>query len=304
MLFLGGILREGRGKVSLSWYPGHMAKAKRLLQDQLRRADIVVEVCDARIPVSSRNPDLASLAQNRPRLVVLNKADLADPAQTTRWLAYFAQQHIPALSLNAKANAAALAKVIEKTAQPRVAAAAQRGMRKTVRVIILGVPNVGKSSLINRLSGRSATSVADRPGVTRALQWVKLTPYLELMDSPGLLWPKLEDQQGARRLAYVGSIKDETLDVYALASSLADLLIEQAPHLLVARYGELDVPLRGQALMEALCRARGYLVKGNNCDLLRAAVSLLDDFRGGKIGRITLETAPTQTIKAEGHGED
>ncbi len=276
--------------MSISWYPGHMAKARRQLQDQLSRADVVVEVCDARIPLSSRNPELDQLIQHKQRILLLNKSDLADAALTRVWTEHLKEHGVPVLALNSLRSANKLVPMIDAAAKQKIENAQKRGIRKTVRAMVVGVPNVGKSTLINLIKGRATIKTADRPGVTRSTQWFRITPYLELMDSPGLLWPKLEDPLVAQRLAYIGSIRDQVHDTLHLCLSLLDELMDMHPGLLLARYKLDDTGLRGEELLEAICVARGFLLRGGELDIERGVVAVLDEFRGGKIGRITLET--------------
>lgn len=276
--------------MSISWYPGHMAKAKRQLQDQLTRTDVVVEVCDARLPTSSRNPDLDEMVMYKQRILLLNKADLADPKLTIEWVKYFKEQGITVFALNGLRSAAKIIPLIDKAAQQKIENAQKRGIRKTVRAMVVGVPNVGKSTLINLIKGSSSIKTEDRPGVTRSTQWFKITPYLELMDSPGMLWPKLEDPMVAKRLAYIGSIRDQVYDTMQMSIELLDYLMENHQHALMQRYKLEDSALRGQELLEAICKSRGFLVRGGELDIDRGIVAVLDEFRGGKIGRITLET--------------
>ncbi len=277
------------GQRPISWYPGHMAKAKRQLETQLKRVDIVLELCDARLPLSSRNPALDEMLAAKPRLLLMNKEDLADPAVTRQWEAYFRALGIQAFPIQAGKNKQKILKLVDSLTAEKRQRAENRGMAITSRAMVVGVPNVGKSTLINALAGRSAFKVQDRPGVTRATQWIKAGERLELMDTPGMLWPKLNDQRAARRLAYIAAIRDEILDTYHLAIDLLDELMSLAPEKLAARYKLEDLSLRGQALLEAICRARGFLQKGNEYDLERGATCVLDEFRGGLIGRITLE---------------
>lgn len=278
--------------MSISWYPGHMAKAKRQLQDQLSRTDVVVEVCDARLPTSSRNPDLDEMVMYKQRILLLNKADLADPKTSLAWEKYFKQQDMTVFALNSLRSAARIIPLIEKAAQQKIENAQKRGIKKTVRAMVVGVPNVGKSTLINLIKGSSSIKTEDRPGVTRSTQWFKVTPYLELMDSPGMLWPKLEDPLAAKRLAYIGSIRDQVYDTMHLAIELLDYLMENHQNALMQRYKLVDETLRGQELLEAICKNRGFLVRGGELDIDRGIVAVLDEFRGGKIGRITLEKPP------------
>ena len=276
--------------MDINWYPGHMAKAKRLLADQLGRVDVVVELCDARLPHASRNPDLDKLLSGKKRVLLLNKADLADPQATSAWLNEFSRQGIDASSYNASAGKAkdALA-VIEKAARETVERAAQRGIKKTVKAMVVGVPNVGKSTFTNKLHGGSIAKTGDRPGVTRSNQWVRINPYLELMDSPGLLWPRLDDQIAARRLCYIGTVKDDVVDLAMLTIHLLQDLLKVKPEAVMERFRVKDPTLTGEALLEAVCQGRGFLMKGGVYDYDRCCGVVLDEFRAGKLGRITLE---------------
>ena len=256
-------------------------------------ADVVVEVCDARIPISSRNPDLDKLTSHKERILLMNKADLADKPTTDAWLNHYRQLGIRAYALNANRSARTVLPMIERAASDRVERAMQRGIRKTVRAMVVGVPNVGKSTIINGMKGKATIQVADRPGVTRSTQWFKAGPYLELMDSPGMLWPKLEDKRAARRLAYIGSIRDEVLDAEKLAIHLLDDLMEQHAEHVVSRYKLSDPTLRGRELLLAICKARGFLIKGGELDTDRGVAMVLDEFRGGVIGKLTLELPPS-----------
>lgn len=281
--------------MSINWYPGHMAKARRQLMEQLRMTDVVVEVCDARIPLSSRNPDLDRMIDHKERILLMNKADLANKGATDQWLKYLRGQGVSAYALNANRSARTVLPMIEKAALARVNRAMQRGIRKTVRAMVVGVPNVGKSTIINGMKGRATLKVADKPGVTRSTQWFKAGPYLELMDSPGLLWPKLEDKAAARRLAYIGSIRDEVLNAEKLAIHLLDELMKRHADMVLMRYKLEDQGLCGEALLHAICRARGFLIKGGELDIERGVAMVLDEFRGGVIGKITLEMPPRES---------
>ncbi len=278
---------EGQGPIS--WYPGHMAKARRQLETQLKRVDIVLELCDCRLPLSSRNPALDDMLSNKPRLLLMNKEDLADPAATRRWEAFFRAQGIRAVPVQAGKHKQKILKLVENMTAEKRRRAESRGIAATSRAMVVGVPNVGKSTLINTLAGRSAFKVQDRPGVTRAAQWIKAGERLELLDTPGLLWPRLSDQRAARRLAYIAAIRDEILSTYHLAIGLLEELMRIAPSRVAARYKLDDPGLRGQALLEAICGARGFLLRGGAYDLERGAACVLDEFRAGLIGRLTLE---------------
>ena len=286
---------------AINWYPGHMAKTRRQLSEQLKNVDLVVELCDARLPFSSRNPDLGKMLEGKKRLLLMNKADLADPAVTRRWLNYFRVRGENAgLCTAPQMKRGEAAQALENAVKDKIDKAAERGMRKTVRVMVAGVPNVGKSTYINRLHGGSIAATGDRPGVTRSSQWVKIGPYLELLDTPGLLWPRLDDQHAATRLCYIGTVKDDILDLQELTMQLLDDLAEARPESLAERYHLKDVQLRGEALMDAVCRGRGFLLKGGVADYDRCASVVLDEFRGGKLGRISLEVPPGERNGGKG----
>ncbi len=285
--------RNGLPKATLTWYPGHMAKAKRILSDQLSRIDVIIELCDARLPLSSRNPDLIRLGKNKPRVVLLGKADLADPNETAKWIRYFkAEGATECMALDTRMKAGTVLPLVEKAAAKAVDKAAERGIRKTVRCMVIGVPNVGKSTLINRLHGTPVAKVGDMPGVTRSAQWVRISPYLELLDSPGLLWPRLDDALAARRLCYIAAIKDDIADMSELTIQLLTDMLEAAPKALEERFHIADRSLSGVNLLDAVCKGRGFLLKGGLYDYDRACTVVLDEYRGGRLGRITLEKCP------------
>ncbi|MGN0971848.1 MAG: ribosome biogenesis GTPase YlqF [Aristaeellaceae bacterium] len=302
--------------MEINWYPGHMAKAKRQLADQLSRVDVVIELCDARLPHASRNPDLDRLISGKKRVLLLNKADLADPAVTSMWLNHFRAQGIDCAPFNAASGKAKDAlNLIDQAAKEMVERAAQKGVRKTVRVMVVGVPNVGKSTFTNRLHGGAIAKTGDRPGVTRSNQWVRITPYLELLDTPGLLWPRLDDQVAARRLCYIGTVKDDVVDLPMLTIHLLEDMLAVKPQAVMERFRIKESDLKGEALLEAVCRGRGFLMKGGVCDYDRCCAVVLDEFRGGKLGRISLETPEKERARPvirgakdnrpeEDHGED
>lgn len=284
----------------INWYPGHMARSRRLLQDQLRAVDAVIELCDARAPLATRNADLARLTRDKARILILNKADLADDNETSRWLETFRRQGLTALRFNSNGGKIrdVLARIQEATrpAQERYAA---RGVKKTLRTMVIGIPNVGKSTFINRLYGGAIARTGDRPGVTRANQWVRVTPYLELLDTPGLLWPRLDDQVAARRLCYIGTIRDQAVDPQMLAIHLLEDLMQTAPQAAAQRF-HLKEPLEGGlALLENACRGRGWLLPGGVADTERGAAVVLDEFRAGKLGRMSLERPARPQTKEE-----
>ena len=283
------MLRVKEQHMEINWYPGHMAKAKRLLSEQLKRVDVVIELCDARLPRASRNPDLDKMLANKQRVLVFGKSDLADPQQTDKWVKHYRDQGILCIAVNMNRQAKQVSQLIDKATEETVRRAAERGIKKTVRAMVVGVPNVGKSTFINRLHGTPVAKVGDMPGVTRANQWVKISPYLEIMDSPGLLWPRLDDPMAARRLAYIAAIRDQVLNTDDLALQLLYDMIAAVPQQVKDRYHVEDLSLRGEELLEAVCRGRGFLMRGGVCDWERACSVVLDEFRGGKLGRITLE---------------
>ena len=284
----------------INWYPGHMARSRRLLQDQLRLVDAVVELCDARAPIATRNADLGNLTRGKARILVLNKADLADDALTARWLEFFRRGGTPSIRFNANGGKPRdLLARIDEALKPVYAKFAAKGIRKTARLMIIGIPNVGKSTVVNRLHGGSIAKVGDRPGVTRANQWVKLGPYLEMLDTPGMLPPRLDDQRGAKMLAFLGSIRDQIMDTEELAGDLLATLMQLKPEAVISRFklGEGAEALAPHELLEAACRGRGWLLSGGRCDLERASSLVLDEFRAGKIGKITLQAPPVRPIR-------
>lgn len=275
----------------INWYPGHMAKTLRLLREQIRKADLVIELCDARLPHSSRNPDLNRLIGSRKRLLLMNKADLADPDMSSRWLQEFRNEGLTASLIQARnLRTKDILTAIEEQTRDAVDRAAEKGVRKTVRIMVVGVPNVGKSTFINRINGASIAQTGDRPGVTRNNQWIKITPWLEMLDTPGMLWPRLDDQLAARRLCYIGTVKDEILNLDDLVLNLLNDIAEIRPESLQERFHVEDTSARGLELIEAVCRGRGFLQKGGVCDYDRCCSVVLDEFRSGKLGRITLES--------------
>lgn len=285
--------------VSIQWFPGHMAKTRRLMRENMKLVDVVVELTDARIPQSSRNPELAAIVGTKARVILLNKCDEADEAQTARWCAYYQKKGIAALATDCRSGKGlgGLVPLVKGVLREKIAQWAAKGMGgRPIRMMIVGIPNVGKSSLINRLAGRRSAKVEDRPGVTRGKQWVSLENGLELLDMPGVLWPKFEDKRVGEHLAFTGAVKDDILDVESLACRLADELRVSYPALLAQRFklAPEDLDLEGYELLESIGRRRGMLISGGQVNTERAAITLLDEFRGGKIGRITLESCPEE----------
>jgi ribosome biogenesis GTPase A len=289
----GAPLRKGELRLEIQWYPGHMAKAKRTLALQLSKVNLAVELCDARLPLSSRNHELDRMLSAKKRVLLLCKADLAEPNQTRGWLAYFASRGVEAMAYDATPQKTKQAKaMIEKAASEMLERGLNRGMKKTIRAMVVGVPNVGKSTFINRLYGGAITEVGDRPGVTRSNRWVKVGPYLEVLDTPGLLWPKLTDKLAAARLAYIGTIRDAVYDQQALCIRLLRDLLLVRRAATCERFKIKNPDAEGFALLEEVCRGRGFLLKGGLPDTDRACAVVLDEFREGKLGRITLEPPP------------
>ncbi len=275
--------------MDIQWYPGHMAKSRRQIGEKLKLINVAVIAVDARAPKSTLSPDLLALLSGKICIVVLNKSDLADEHQTRLWTDYYNKQFGNAINFNAMRDSkGTLLGAISKAAAPVIERYAQKGVKKTIRVLVAGVPNVGKSAIINRLVGRKSAKEGDKPGVTRGLQWVKLSDNLELLDSPGLLWPKIESQEVAAKIAALGSLKQEILDETALAVALIDMLKDTKPGAIAARYA-IDEDGAAHEVLEALCRKRGFLIKQGEPDTERGAKVLLDEFRGGRLGRITLE---------------
>ena len=279
--------------MDIQWFPGHMAKTRRMIADNIKMCDCVVELCDARLPQSSRNPELPRLTNGKKTLLVINKSDLADPVKTQQHLERFKKEGQNAVSVSCN-DAKGVSKITESIRfllKDKIEHDRARGfLNRPIRIMICGIPNVGKSSFINKLALRSAAKASDKPGVTRGKQWVTLKNGMELLDTPGILWPKFEDKNAALLLAYTGAIKDDILDTQMLCARLLEFLKEAYPGALMSRY-KLDSleSENGYELLEKICRKRGFIQKGNEVDLLRGASVVLDEFRGGKLGRITLE---------------
>ena len=287
-------------KTNINWYPGHMAKTQKQILEDLKLVDVVVELLDARIPRASQNPDIAELIKNKKRMVVLNKSDLADEEETARWIKYFKNKNIPAVDVdsNKGKGVQVVIKEIEKLMDDELRNQIQKGrIRKTIRVMIVGIPNVGKSSFINRISKRTTMAVGNRPGVTTRKQWIRIGNQVELLDTPGVLWPKFESEEVGLNLAYTGSIKDEVIDKEDIAYHLIKYLEENYQRNLYEKYkiksDEIDHIKNDSQfyleLMHLIGKKRGALVSGGNVDETKVANIVLDDFRSGKIGRITLE---------------
>lgn len=278
---------------NIQWFPGHMTKTRRMMQADLPLVDGAVVLLDARIPYSSCNPELTSLMQAKPYMMLLNKADMADPDMTAKWVQYYRKQGIPALAadcISGKGLKQFTTVVREQMLKDLLAKREKAGMvGRPVRLMIVGIPNVGKSSFINKMSGTKSAKVEDRPGVTRTRQWVKVDARTEFLDMPGVLWQRLDDQQAAVRLAFTGAIRDQVLDTEALAMLLLEFLHGNYPQSLVQRYKLETDETEGDKLLELVGRKRGMLLSGGVVDTERAAATVLDDLRGARLGRITLE---------------
>ncbi len=283
---------------SIQWFPGHMAKTRRLIKECLPLVDAVVEITDARIPQSSRNPELNKLIENKPRIVLLNKCDTADDNVTSMWLDYYKKQGIAALATDCRSGKGvrSFIPLVKTVLSPLLEKRKLKGMAgRPLHIMIVGIPNVGKSSFINRMANSRRTKVEDRPGVTRNKQWVNLDKDVELLDMPGVLWPKFEDKLVGERLAFTGAVKDDVIDLEALTARLLRHLNKYYRTTLVARY-EIDAldEDEGFELLGKIGKKRGMLISGGEVNIERAAITVLDEFRSGKLGKITLELPPRQ----------
>ena len=280
-------------EMSIPWFPGHMAKARRMVTDNARLVDAVCEVVDARVPRSSRNPEIGSMTGSKPRLIVLNRVDQADPAATRLWSESFRREGCAVLETDSMhgTGTKGFVPAIRNLLRDKIAASAARGQAgRTLRVMVLGIPNVGKSSFINRVAGRRAAEASDRPGVTRGKQWISLGNGVEMLDTPGLLWPKFEDKTVGENLAFTGAVRDEILDAETLGARLMERLADMYPQNLTARFSIEEPQNRtGFELLELAARRRGFIVSGGELDLERMSRVLLDEFRGGKLGRMTID---------------
>lgn len=286
---------KGDVVLNINWYPGHMAKAKRLISESLKLVDIILEIRDARIPLSSANPDFDDLFTNKTRIVFLNKSDLANSSVTEDWVDWFAAQGIKAVPVNSlnprdANNAKSIILDTAKEFYDRIRK--RKGINKTIRGMVIGIPNVGKSAFINGVAGAKKAKTGNKPGVTRAKQWIKVTPYLELMDTPGLLWPKLDNREVALNLAYTRTIKEEILDTEEVAHYFLEKAKVEFPEAIVGRYGQLDMDLKGYEILENICLQKGWVQAGGIPDLERGSRHILDDFQQGRLGRLTLEKPP------------
>ena len=286
---------------AIQWFPGHMTKAIREINESLSLVDIAIELCDARIPVSSRNPNIEKILNGKPYITLMNKASLADPNAISRWKAYFAAQGKTVIFTDCLTGTGIceILPAVRRVLKEKLAAYESRGMRRLPRAMILGVTNSGKSTLINKLYGSRKTKAEDRAGVTRIQQWVTIEGSVELLDTPGILWPKFDDETVGLHLAYTGAIRDEILDIEEIAVLLCRELMEKYPHLLMQRFKLKSEDIDGKMpfeVFEVIGRTRGLLISGGEVDTLRCARMLIDEFRDGKIGRITLEEPPAKEV--------
>ena len=278
------------------WYPGHMTKAKRMMQENMKLIDLVIELVDARVPVSSRNPDIDELGKNKARLILLNKSDLAEEKWNDAWMEFFKAKGYSVVKVNAKKGSGikSINGVIQEACKEKIERDRKRGiLNRPVRAIVVGIPNVGKSTFINALAGKACTKTGNKPGVTKGKQWIRLNKNVELLDTPGILWPKFEDQTVGLRLAFIGSIKDEILHTEELVAELTQFLVKSYAGVLAEKY-EITEAENGFENIQEIARSRHCLVKGNELDTEKAAKLLLDDFRNGRLGRITLETPESE----------
>lgn len=283
---------------NIQWFPGHMTKTKRKIQESLKLVDAVAEIIDARVPQSSRNPDLDGLLGSKPRLILLNKCDMADSRETARWIAYFKNQGTGAIAVDCKSGKgiSGFMPAVRELLCDRIKSWEEKGMKnRTIRVMVVGIPNVGKSSFINKVANKSRAKAEDRPGVTRGNQWYTIGNGFELLDTPGVLWPKFDDPAVGERLAFTGAVKDQIIDTELLAVRLLEVLKERPTEAFLTRFKLMKDDITGlppYELLELIGRKRGMLISGGEIDTLRAANMLLDEYRGAKLGKITLEGAP------------
>lgn len=283
-------------KQTVQWFPGHMAKTRRLIKESLSRVDCVTEILDARIPLSSRNPEIGEITAGKPRIILLNKCDMADEKVTAQWIKYFRSTGAEAMAVDCRSGRGlnGYTALVRKVLADKIQQNNDRGMvGKALRVMVVGIPNTGKSSFINKMAGRVRAKVADRPGVTTSNQWFFIGNGIELLDTPGVLWPKFDDPIVGDRLAFIGSVKDAVLDAETMAVRLIDVLREGYPDRLAERYKLDDISdLQSWEILEAIGRKRGMLISGGEVNTERASVMLLDEYRGGKLGKITMEFPP------------
>ena len=293
--------------MNVQWYPGHMTKAKRQMQEDIKLIDLIIELVDSRVPLASRNPDIDELGRNKARLILLNKSDLGDERQNEAWKAYFQAKGFYVVKVDSRSGAGmkAIQAAIQEACKEKTERDRRRGIKnRPIRAMVVGIPNVGKSTFINSYAGKACAKTGNKPGVTKGKQWIRLNKTLELLDTPGILWPKFEDQEVGKRLAFIGSIKDEILNLEELSLELLDYIRTNYPGLLNTRYGieEEGTPV---SLLEAVADKRKCLIRGQEIDYAKAAGIVMEEFRNGKIGRITLEFPPVEEETAhEDHPGD
>lgn len=282
--------------MQFQWYPGHMTKAKRQMQEDIKLIDLVIELVDARIPLSSRNPDIDELGKNKSRLILMNKSDLADDAASKEWAAFFKDKGYFVVELDARSKAGMkqVTAVVMEACKEKIERDRKRGIKnRPVRAMVVGIPNVGKSTFINSYAGKACAKTGNKPGVTKGKQWIRLNKNVELLDTPGILWPKFEDQMVGLRLALIGAIKDEILNIDELSLELIKLLKEYYPGTLAARYStqesQIDEAVEPVEVLKQIAENRKCISRGNELDYSKAATLLIDEFRSGKLGKITIE---------------
>ncbi len=278
--------------MNYQWYPGHMTKARRMMQEDIKLIDLMIELLDARVPMATRNPDIDALSRGKSRIVLLNKADLADPECNKRWIGYFEEQGTHVLEINSKerSDVKGILPLVQRACAEKIARDRKRGIvNRPVRAMVAGIPNVGKSTFINSFAGKACTKTGNRPGVTKGKQWIRMNKNLELLDTPGILWPKFEDQEVGMHLAFIGSMNDEIIVREELACDLLDCLGRLYPDAVTKRYGIPAKDQKAAQVLTEIARCRGCILKGEQLDLKKASDLLLDDFRSGRLGRITLE---------------
>lgn len=291
--------------MNLQWYPGHMTKAKRQMQEDLKLIDLIIELVDARVPMSSRNPDIDEMGKNKARLILLNKSDLADEKYNRKWAAYFRNRGFQVAEVNSRSGAGlkSIQGAVQEACREKIERDRRRGIKnRPIRAMVVGIPNVGKSTFINSYAGRACAKTGNRPGVTRGKQWIRLNRSLELLDTPGILWPKFEDQQVGMHLAFIGSMNDEIIVMEELALSLIEFLQRFYPDSLTERYA-CEGGLTPVQVLEAAAKRRGCIKKGGEADLSRASALIMEDFRAGRLGRISLERPETVEKKLTEEGE-
>lgn len=284
---------------NIQWFPGHMTKTKRRIQANLKLVDAVAEIIDARIPVSSRNPDLDSIIQNKPRIILMNKCDMADKVQTSRWIEYYKKHNITAIPIDCKSGKGLnnFIPAVKKVLSEKIAQWEAKGMKnRSIHIMIVGIPNVGKSSFINKMAKKESAKVEDRPGVTRGNQWFSIGQGLELLDTPGVLWPKFDDPEVGEKLAFTGAVKDQVMDTELLAFRLLEVMSKYPTPQFIERFKLQDVDLESTEpyeLLEIIGKKRGMLMSGGVVNTERASVAVLDEYRAAKLGNITLECVPS-----------